>query len=131
MGNDEYSLLKKNVIDPIVNANKTKKTIVGSIPKDTNDIRDIVSVVAGLKGRVATGFAIGNQTRNAMNMLNNGNYSLLYLLYVNPATANQYAKAAYSIDKFVGNSAANGIALRLAMQEDAQNKANQPAPQQQ
>ena len=131
MGNDEYSRLKKNVIDPIVNANKTKKTIVGSMPKDTNDIRDIISVGSGLRGQIYTGYALGNQARNALNMLNNGNYSLLYLLYVNPTTANLYAKAAYSIDKFVGNSAANGIALRLAMQEDAQNQANPPAPPQQ
>jgi hypothetical protein len=101
------------------------------MPKDTNDIRDIISVGSGLRGQIYTGYALGNQARNALNMLSNGNYSLLYLLYVNPTTANQYAKAAYSIDKFVGNSAANGIALRLAMQEDAQNQANPPAQTQQ
>jgi hypothetical protein len=131
MGKEEFSRLKTRIIDPIVRANKTKATIIGSLPKDTNDIRDVISVGSALKGQIYTGYALGNQTRNALNMLNNGNYSLLYLLYVNPTTANQYAKSAYSIDKFVGNSAANGIALRLAMQEDAQNKANQPAlPQQ-
>ena len=68
--------------------------------------------------------------RNVKKFVDEQRYNLIYVLYVNPSTANAYAKSMYDMDKFISSSAANSMAIKLAMERDAQNQANQPAPQQ-
>jgi len=51
-------------------------------------------------------------------LIDNKRYSTAYMLYINPNTAPQFAKAGYNIDKFASSQAANAVLLRAAQQED-------------
>lgn len=130
MGADEYANFKKNFSEPIKKIVQTQSNLVGKY----GSIEDLIRAGASAKGlaeqRGTRGAMIAGAFTNVKKFVDEQRYNLVYALYVNPSTANAYAKSMYDMDKFISSSAANSMAIKLAMERDAQNQANQPAPPQ-
>ena len=132
MGADEYANFKKNFSEPIKKIVQTQSNLVGKYAS----VEDLIRAAASAKGlaeqKGTKGAMIAGAFSNVKKFVDEQRYNLVYALYVNPSTANAYAKSMYDMDKFISSSAANSMAIKLAMQRDADNQASQPAqPQQQ
>lgn len=128
MGSDEYSNFKKNFSDPIKKIVQTRETLAGKYADAGDLVRPIISGKGLATGNPTGGTLFKTAYDNVMKLVSEKRYNLVYDLYVNPSTANAYAKSMYDMDKFISSSAANSMAIKLAMQRDADNQANQPAP---
>jgi len=131
MGADEYANFKKNFSEPIKKIVQTREALSDKYPSIEDLVRPAVSG-QGLANKKATGASLYlTAVRNVKKLIDEQRYNLIYALYVNPSTANAYVKSMYDMDKFISSSAANSMAIKLAMQRDANNKSNQPAQKQQ
>lgn len=130
MGADEYSNFKKNFSEPIKKIVQTRESLSGKYPSPDDFVRPAISA-KGLATGTPTGATLFKTAYdNVKKLVDEQRYNLVYTLYVNPSTANAYAKSMYDMDKFISSSAANSMAIRLAMQQDADVKSNLSAPQQ-
>lgn len=131
MGADEYANFKKNFSEPIKKIVQTKETLAGKYPSIEDLVRPAVSGQGFATGKYTAGTLALAGFKNVKKLIDEQRYNMIYTLYVNPSSANAYAKSMYDMDKFITSSAANSMAIKLAMQRDAENRSNQPAPQQQ
>jgi ElaB/YqjD/DUF883 family membrane-anchored ribosome-binding protein len=131
MGADEYSNFKKNFSEPIKKIVQTRESLAGRYPSPDDFVRPAISAKGLATGKATGATLFKTAYDNVKKLVDEQRYNLVYTLYVNPSTANAYAKSMYDMDKFISSSAANSMAIKLAMERDAQNQANQPAPQQQ
>lgn len=126
MGADEYANFRKNFSEPIKKIVQTQSNLVGKYAS----VEDLIRAAASAKGlaeqKGTKGAMIAGAFTNVKKFVDEQRYNLIYALYVNPSTANAYAKSMYDMDKFISSSAANSMAIKLAMERDAQNQANQP-----
>ena len=130
MGGDEYANFKKNFSEPIKKIVQTKETLGGKYPSIEDLVRPFASAKGFAENKPTGATLVSNAFRNIKRLIDEQRYNMVYALYVNPSTANAYAKSMQDMDKFVSSSAANSMALRLAVQRDAENQSNLPAPQQ-
>jgi hypothetical protein len=131
MGADEYANFKKNFSEPIKKIVQTREALSGKYPSPDDLVRPIISGKSLATGNATGGTLFKTAYDNVMKLVDEKRYNLVYSLYVNPSSANAYAKSMYDMDKFITSSAANSMAIKLAMQRDADNQSNQPAQPQQ
>jgi len=131
MGADEYANFRKNFSDPIKKIVQTKETLAGKYPSIEDFVRPAVSGQGFATGKYTGGTLALAGFKNVKKLIDEQRYNMIYTLYVNPSSANAYAKSMYDMDRFMKSSAANAMAIKLAMQQDSQNRSNQPAQPQQ
>lgn len=130
MGADEYANFKKNFSEPIKKIVETKSKLGEKYGSIEDFVRPVISGQGLATANATGGTLVHTAVRNVKKFVDEQRYNLIYALYVNPSTANAYAKSMYDMDKFISSSAANSMAIKLAMERDAQNQANQPTPPQ-
>jgi hypothetical protein len=131
MGADEYANFKKNFSEPIKKIVQTKETLSGKHPLLEDLIRPAVSGQGLATGKATGGTLFYTAVKNVKKLIDEQRYNMIYTLYVNPSSANAYAKSMYDMDRFMKSSAANAMAIKLAMQQDSQNRSNPLAQPQQ
>jgi len=127
MGDAEYLNFEKNFSKPIERIVNIRTALGGNYPNIDDYVKPLSTAKAAIEGRIISGFTPSSAFSGIRKLIDEQRYNAAYLLYVNPATANAYAAAAYDADKFIKSSAANSFALKLAMEEDNRNL-NRQAP---
>lgn len=127
MGGAKYANFEKNFSKPIERIVNTRTALGGNYPNINDYVKPLSTAKAAVEGRVISGFTISSAFTGLQKLIDEQRYNAAYFLYVNPSSANAYAAFAYDADKFIKSSAANSIALKMAMEDDNRNL-NQQAP---
>jgi len=82
-----------------------------------------IGALAGLAtGQSTTGFVLGRQIGAIRKLADQGQYNLLYTLYVNPNFAPKFARASNNLEKFANESGLHRVAIQAAMKQDEERK---------
>jgi hypothetical protein len=116
---DEYAMVKKNLINPVLLLNKSTQNILDPIPVDMNSLRAQIAAVNVTMGNQMTKgtLSTGSVITGGINLIRNKQYNVYHMLYLNPKTAPVFAAAGGNLNKFL-QQPTMAVAYRLAQNKD-------------
>lgn len=123
LGESAYASLRKNVVRPLEELAKSYERAGQPLPNSWGQVRAAITATTLAAKQSARGAAmpvyLANSLRGGVEALQNKQYNLLHTLYLNPNTAPKFARAGYSLNKFM-QQPENAAALKLAQTLDKQ-----------
>lgn len=123
IGKDEFKALSDKFLNPLDRIAKAQMALSNSKQIDINGLQAAIGARAFLEGKASAGVIQGNLFKKIYDYAKSGQYSLLHSLYIDPVTSKKFASNLYDINKFVNSNPVNAVIVRLAMDKDAQAKA--------
>ena len=118
MGGPAYEQLKTVVINPIRKALVNKAALGQPIYNYAADLKAAISAEAIATGKATRGTLLAGAIVNTATAAQEKYYNLIAQIWLNPKYGTDLAKAGYNINRFAQLSAANAMAVDLAMRED-------------
>jgi hypothetical protein len=118
MGGPAYEQLKTVVINPIRKALVNKAALGQPIYNYAADLKAAISAEAIATGKATRGTLLAGAIVNTATAAQEKYYNLISQIWLNPKHGTDLAKAGYNLNRFAQLSAANAMAVDLAMRED-------------
>jgi hypothetical protein len=122
LGQQGFDSLKRNVVQPLDQLAKSYERAGTPLPSSFNQLRTAITAADAVRKqslRTTGTYYLTNSLRGAIEALQNKQYNLLHALYIDPNTAPKFARAGYSLNKFV-QQPVNAAVVRLANELDNQ-----------